>query len=107
MPEGSGFTMDPDAVKTGAGRFGPVVDGLNAAKRELESALQAAGECWGGDESGKEFAKDYVPGAQQAVEAFGTLAQGVAGLRKNVESGAEGHDARNAEAMKNISSKGP
>jgi uncharacterized protein YukE len=105
MPEGSGYEMDPDAVKTGAGRFGPVADGLADAKSELENALNSIGECWGNDDSGKEFAKDYVPGSKQAVEAFALLAETIRGMRKNIESGADAHQNTNQSAKNIISSK--
>ena len=44
----------------------------------------AQGECWGNDDSGKEFAKDYVPGSQGAVEGFTNLVQGLRGMQQNV-----------------------
>ncbi|GAA4550627.1 WXG100 family type VII secretion target [Amycolatopsis samaneae] len=85
MPDGRGFTADPEAVKSAAGGLEVAADNLEDAAKELQSALSAQGECWGDDDSGKEFAKDYVPGAQGAVEGFGNLVEGLRGLYRNVD----------------------
>ncbi|MBE1499703.1 hypothetical protein H4696_006803 [Amycolatopsis lexingtonensis] len=85
MPEGgSGFTAEPDAVLRASNGLVTAADGLDNAVKALQSALAAQGECWGNDDSGKEFAKDYVPGAQGAVEGFTNLVQGLRGMQQNV-----------------------
>jgi len=85
MPEGgSGFTAEPDAVLRASNGLITAADGLDNAAKALQAALAAQGECWGSDESGKEFAKDYVPGAQGAVEGFTNLVQGLRGMQQNV-----------------------
>jgi hypothetical protein len=86
MSDGAGgFTADPDAVMTGATGLKTAADQLEDARKELQNALAAQGECWGNDDSGKEFAKDYVPGSQGAAEAFGSLVEGLRGMYANVE----------------------
>jgi uncharacterized protein YukE len=107
MPDGSGYTMDPDAVKDGAGKFGPVADQLDDATTALTNAIHSLGNCWGDDDSGKEFAKDYVPGSQQAVDAFGSLAESIRGMQKNITDGAAAHQNTNEAAKNTISGKGP
>jgi hypothetical protein len=78
MPDGAGgFTADPDAVMTGATGLKNAAEQLEDARKELQNALAAQGECWGNDDSGKEFAKDYVPGSQGAAQAFGSLVEGL------------------------------
>lgn len=64
-------------------------DQLNQAGQTLRSALAAQGPCWGDDESGDEFAKDYVPGAQGATEAFGSLSEALSALYQNIASAME------------------
>jgi uncharacterized protein YukE len=86
MPEGTGFTVDPEFVRNGASKLSIAADQLADAGAALQAALAAQGECWGNDESGKEFAKDYVPGSKNAGEAFGSLADGLRALQKNIET---------------------
>ncbi|GGP65484.1 WXG100 family type VII secretion target [Saccharothrix coeruleofusca] len=80
----TGFSIEPDVAEDSAARLGSAADQLEAARRALVDALAACGACWGGDESGQEFAKDYVPGADGAVEAFGSLVEGLRGMRGSV-----------------------
>jgi hypothetical protein len=85
MPEGgSGFTAEPDAVLRASNGLTTAADGLDSALKTLQGALDAHGACWGDDDSGKEFAKDYVPGSQGAVEGFANLVQGLRGMQQNV-----------------------
>lgn len=85
MPDGgSGFTAEPDAVLRASTGLVSAADGLENALKTLQAALDAQGECWGGDDSGKEFAKDYVPGSQGAVDGFTNLVQGLRGMQRNV-----------------------
>ncbi|OXM71100.1 WXG100 family type VII secretion target [Amycolatopsis vastitatis] len=84
MPDGTGFTAEPDAVLRASNGLVTAADGLENALKALQGALDAQGECWGNDDSGKEFAKDYVPGAQGATEGFANLVQGLRGMQQNV-----------------------
>lgn len=93
MAGSDGFTVDPARMRTGATKFDTAADMLEDACARLESGLAAQGECWGGDESGQEFAKDYVPGQQQAVEAFRSLAQALRNVRSNVDANATAHES--------------
>jgi uncharacterized protein YukE len=87
MPDGAGgFTADPDAILTGASGLNTAADQLEDAGNELRNALAAQGACWGEDESGKEFSKDYIPGSEGAVEAFASLVEGMRGMYKNVDT---------------------
>jgi hypothetical protein len=87
MTGGSGgYTIDVDAVQAGAAKLSIGADQLEEAAKELQNALQAQGDCWGDDDSGKEFAKDYVPGSQGAIEGFANLVAGLRGLHQTVDS---------------------
>ncbi|MGC7093261.1 WXG100 family type VII secretion target [Amycolatopsis lurida] len=83
---GQGFTLDPDAATTAAGKLNIAADQLEDAGKALADALAAEGACWGDDESGQEFAKDYVPGAEGAVKAFTSIVEGIRALKTNVET---------------------
>jgi hypothetical protein len=88
MPDGAaggGFTADPDAVITASSKLGIAADQLDEAGKALLNALAAQGECWGNDDAGKEFSKDYVPGTQGAEEGFTNLVGALRGMHGNVE----------------------
>lgn len=80
----TGFAIDPEAAASAATELGSAADQLAAAGTALADALAATGACWGDDESGQEFAKDYVPGSEGAVRAFTSLAEGLRGMRESV-----------------------
>jgi uncharacterized protein YukE len=102
----SKVTMDPDVVRDGATKFAPAADQLTAAGSALQSAVNSLGQCWGADESGHQFAHDYVPAAQQAMQAFGQLAQALLTVRQNLSGIADAQQGTDTAAAQNISSQG-
>ncbi|RSN58933.1 hypothetical protein DMH01_23330 [Amycolatopsis sp. WAC 04182] len=82
---GAGFTADPDAVKSAAAKLGIAADQLDEAGKELVAAMNSLGQCWGNDDAGKEFAKDYEPGAQGSSEGFANIVEALRGMQHNVE----------------------
>lgn len=88
MPDGgggAGFTADPDGAITAASKLGSAADQLDDAGKELMAAINSLGQCWGNDEAGKEFAKDYEPGAQGSSEGFANVVEALRGMQHNVE----------------------
>jgi hypothetical protein len=106
MPDGGGFTAEPDAVLSASNGLVTAADGLENALNTLQGALAAQGECWGDDDSGKEFAKDYVPGAQGAVDGFANLVQGLRGMRQNVAKSMKALSGADEDVTSQLS-KGP
>ncbi|GHF10877.1 hypothetical protein GCM10017786_50690 [Amycolatopsis deserti] len=99
---GTGHDMDPDTVRSGAGKFPPAGDDLKAAGDALKAALAAQGACWGNDESGQAFAKDYEPAAKNCVEAFGSLDKALKDVAKAVKSAADATEGTHTEAGKAV-----
>lgn len=103
MPDG--FNVQTDRLRSGAGGFGTAGDALTTAGTTLGGALDAQGECWGGDESGQSFAKDYVPNSQKVRDAFGSLSEALHAIRTALEESAnsyenvEGQSAQGYRAM--------
>ena len=93
----SGYTVDPDAVRGVLGKFAAPADTLEDAKKALVSALQSAGECWGNDEAGQSFAKDYVPAVEPTEKFFTELAKGIRDLQTGVKEAMDAYDERDAE----------
>jgi WXG100 family type VII secretion target len=98
----SGFDVSVSGLRRGAGQYGAAGDALNGVMEALNSALQAEGQCWGGDESGQAFAKEYVPNSRATLDAFKNLAQALDDIRGGVEASAdayEGSDQGNATGI--------
>ncbi|SDC97892.1 WXG100 family type VII secretion target [Actinokineospora iranica] len=79
-----GFSIEPDVAARAATKLGSAADQLAAVGKTLADALAAEGACWGNDDSGQEFAKDYVPGSDDTVKAFTSLVDGLRGLQSGV-----------------------
>ncbi|AIJ27138.1 WXG100 family type VII secretion target [Amycolatopsis methanolica] len=103
---GTGHEMDPDTVRSGAGKFPPAGDDLKAAGAALKAALEAQGACWGNDESGQAFAKDYEPAAKNCTEAFGSLSQALKDVAKAVKDAADATEGTHKDAEKVIKNTG-
>ena len=65
------YRVDPEHLRAAARGFVDVADLLQRAEGRVAGVLDAAGPCWGDDESGQQFAAQYVPGATQTRAAFG------------------------------------
>jgi uncharacterized protein YukE len=87
-----GFNVQTDRLRRGAGGFGDSGDSLSQAGTTLGSALDAQGQCWGNDESGQSFAKDYVPNSQKVRDAFGSLAEALQAIKTALEESANSYE---------------
>lgn len=97
-----GYTVDTDAVRGVVSKFGEPADKLEDAKKALEASLQSAGECWGNDEAGQAFAKDYLPCVPDTVKFFTELAKGIRDLKKSVETAMDSYDKYEADMRDNM-----
>jgi uncharacterized protein YukE len=92
-----GFWIDPDVVRSAAPGFEHLGTRLDQIFANLRARLEAEGHCWGGDDYGKAFEKDYVPARDNAIQFFPQLAQGLedvgAGLAETADTARRGEDA--------------
>ncbi|MEU5691216.1 WXG100 family type VII secretion target [Actinosynnema sp. NPDC020468] len=98
----TGFQADVPGLRRGGAQFSAAGDSLDGVFQALNSALAAEGQCWGGDESGKAFAKEYVPNSQATLQAFQSLAEALEAIRGGVDQTAdayEGSDQGNASGI--------
>ncbi|CAL9674410.1 WXG100 family type VII secretion target [Saccharothrix sp. NPDC042600] len=97
-----GFQVDVAGMRRGAARFSAAGDSLTGVFEALNGALQAEGQCWGGDESGQAFAQQYVPNSTATLDAFKNLAKALQDIRTGVDESAaayEGSDQGNATGI--------
>src|SRR5262245_31325592 len=95
--------VDSAALRQAAPRFSAVSGQLDGVFRQLAAALDAEGEGWGADDTGKAFAKDYVPAAQQIADAGREVADAVDDVGARLVTVADMADAADARATNRLS----
>lgn len=98
-----GFEVNPEALRGASPKFDGSADKLESALAELNGVLQAEGQCWGGDEAGQEFAKQYEPGSQQGTDGIKGIAEALHQVRGELDATArtwDDVDKANADGIK-------
>jgi uncharacterized protein YukE len=75
---------------------------LRSAVRTLDSDLDRAGDCWGGDDTGAEFAKAYVPAVTSVRAALADLAAAIGSVGDAIGLVAQNVDASDGRAVSRI-----
>lgn len=57
----SSLKADPQALRGTQPSFTSVADTITTGAQKLAAVIAAEGECWGNDEIGQSFAKNYTP----------------------------------------------
>jgi uncharacterized protein YukE len=91
--------VDSVALRQAAPRFSALSGQLDGVFRQLAAALAAEGECWGTDDTGKAFAKEYLPAAQQIADAGREVADAVEDVGARLVKVADLADAAEARAV--------
>lgn len=68
-----GFQADPAKLARHAADFPDYADRVGAIHGELSDALAAAGECWGDDAAGQNFAAGHVRPTTGTLDQLGAL----------------------------------
>lgn len=98
-----GFEVNPEALRGASPKFDGSADKLESALTKLNGVLQAEGQCWGGDEAGQEFAKQYEPGSQQGTDGIKGIAGALHQVRGELDDTArtwDDVDKANADGIK-------
>ncbi|WNV90765.1 WXG100 family type VII secretion target [Umezawaea sp. Da 62-37] len=89
---GGGFEVDVQGLRQGGTQFSSAADALGSVFQALDSALSGEGQCWGGDESGQTFAKEYVPNAKATADAFKNLTTALGDIRTGIDQSADAYE---------------
>ncbi|MEV0295907.1 WXG100 family type VII secretion target [Nocardia sp. NPDC050710] len=101
----STLKVDPDALRATKPGITDVAQKVIDVVKNVQSVVEAEGECWGGDEIGQNFAKDYTPGAEEGLQSIESLSKAVDALGGGVDSIAsafQDQDDLNAKALKKV-----
>ncbi|GAB2654971.1 hypothetical protein [Nocardia goodfellowii] len=104
----STLKVDPDALAATKPGIATVADKVIAAIKNVQTVVQAEGECWGADEIGENFAKKYVPDAEsglQGIEALGKCVESLAGGVDSIAQAFQQQDDANAKALEKAKSQ--
>lgn len=97
---------DIEGIRRAGKRIGNAGTDLEGVLSTLGAALDSAGECWGGDEAGQNFAKDYAPSADSCRSALQSLVDALGGIDDNLQQTAadsEQRDQQQARELGNLS----
>ncbi|WP_188316414.1 WXG100 family type VII secretion target [Solihabitans fulvus] len=100
---GGGYEVDVAALRSGGDSFTHTGDAIEAVRSTLQNALDSEGTCWGGDDSGKAFVKEYGPNSANALDALKSMVQAMNDIRTGIDQSADaygGSDAGNAHGVK-------
>jgi uncharacterized protein YukE len=96
------FYLDPEAVRRIAAGNRTTHDNLDGAFAELQRVLDANDGCWGSDDVGENFAKNYVETADGTRDSSTDMVTALDDLSTGLESAVDGFtglDAENAQAV--------
>jgi WXG100 family type VII secretion target len=89
MTAGTGFQVDPVHLRSASPQFDTAADQLEDARTALETALAAEGPCWGGDNAGQAFARNYLPQAEATTTAVATIVKALRAIRMGLDASAD------------------
>ena len=92
-----GFWIEPEVVRAAAPAFDQLGQRMDEVFATLRAKLEAEGHCWGWDDYGQAFQKDYVPARDNATAFLPQMVQGLkdiaAGLVEAADTAVRGEDA--------------
>ncbi|MFD6391576.1 WXG100 family type VII secretion target [Nocardia sp. NPDC060259] len=80
----SSLNVDPAALRGTQPSFTTVADTITTGVQALAAVIAAEGECWGNDEIGQAFAKNYTPGVESGQKAVTGLATAMTQTGQNM-----------------------
>ncbi|WP_225725500.1 MULTISPECIES: WXG100 family type VII secretion target [unclassified Nocardia] len=99
--------VDPEALRGTRSRFDDESNTVKTAVSKLRQVINAEGKCWGNDETGQAFAKDYEKSAEDELKNI----DGLAGVFTNlgaavvkIADGLQSQDKVNADKTSKLKS---
>jgi uncharacterized protein YukE len=87
----TGFAAQPDPLYGTGQQYQDVHDELAAIYSRLTSALDTAGQFWGGDQTGQDFAHKYCPKAVAQLQQMSGTATGLRSIIDGVADWAKNY----------------
>ena len=91
------FWVDTEQLRAAAPAFEQLGERMDTIFTTLRGKLEAEGHCWGNDDYGRAFEKDYKPGRDNAMQFFPQMSAGLkditSGLMEGSDTADRGDDA--------------
>ncbi|MEU0937754.1 MULTISPECIES: hypothetical protein [unclassified Embleya] len=85
---GTGYKALPSDFKTAGKAFTDAGRRVGEIRATLKTSIEGLGECWGDDDLGNGFAKEYKPARDKVLEALEALAKGLGEIGKGLDTSA-------------------
>jgi uncharacterized protein YukE len=85
--------VDTDALRGAEPAFDMLASAVDGVLSRLTATLDAQGRCWGADDVGQSFEKDYLDGVSNTRDDMATLRDSVAQIGQSVLAAADAVDA--------------
>jgi hypothetical protein len=82
---GGELEVERDQLKQAGGGFQDGARSLRSAGSKLDGALSAEGKCWGSDETGQAFEKDYLKNAQDVLKMIEQVAKNIEEIKTGID----------------------
>ncbi|MQA87370.1 MAG: PE domain-containing protein [Streptosporangiales bacterium] len=86
------FWVQPEELRGRAGGYSGVADQLEDILARLQTVLAGAGECWGDDEAGRQFARAYGGPAGRAQQAFHEFSESMRDVHRRLARMADNYE---------------
>jgi uncharacterized protein YukE len=88
----SSFEADPEALRATQPQFAQLASRVTDAVAALTQVIEKEGVCWGTDQPGAAFAKNYVDAAKQTQDTLGSVPGVLSGLGDSMKTIADAID---------------
>ncbi|MEU6191961.1 hypothetical protein [Nocardia sp. NPDC047038] len=82
------FRLDPDTLRRDGARLAELGERVGRTYAELQDCLAATNGCWGDDDLGEAFAKDFTPRADQLLASLRAMEESLRGTSQQVADAA-------------------
>jgi|SRR5215475_5510783 len=104
------FFVDTHGISRGMPGFRELADQVRSASEYLHGNLEALGDCWGDDSSGRHFAEQYLPAKDQMADGTRELYTVLESTADGIETMARGFthtEQQNAEVARSLQPRVP
>ncbi|MGW5517132.1 hypothetical protein [Nocardia africana] len=94
--------LDPDALRQDGARLAELGDRVGRTYARLQHGLAAADGCWGDDDLGEAFARDFTPHADQLLAGLRAMQESLRGVAQQVANSAHDFESQDLHGASRI-----
>lgn len=101
-----GMKVDHEALRKRTHKFEDAAKRLAKAFEDLESVKQAEGNCWGADDPGEKFEKDYTKAVEESEKGRKYLVENLGATKTELDKVADQWESDDEGSADNIKAAG-